>query len=100
MKNITIYVSGYTETDTTGMLSPPTVWRFSVAADVDSNVFLFLLLYLESIVTVVLCRFWLQCSHSLKHSGQYDLVQKEKKFCFSMTICFGILACLQIILTL
>jgi len=24
---ITVYVSGYTETDTTGMLAPPTVWR-------------------------------------------------------------------------
>jgi len=37
IKNITVYVSGYTETDTTGMLSSPTVWRFSVAADIDSN---------------------------------------------------------------
>ena len=27
INNITVYVSGYTETDTTGMLSPPTVWR-------------------------------------------------------------------------
>jgi hypothetical protein len=27
IKNITVYVSCYTETDTTGMLSPPTVWR-------------------------------------------------------------------------
>ena len=27
IRNITVYVSGYTETDTTGMLSPPTVWR-------------------------------------------------------------------------
>ena len=26
-KNITVYVMGYTETDTTGLLSPPTVWR-------------------------------------------------------------------------
>jgi len=26
IKNINVYVSGYTETDTTGMLSPPTVW--------------------------------------------------------------------------
>jgi len=26
-KNITVYVSGHTETDTSGMLSPPTVWR-------------------------------------------------------------------------
>jgi hypothetical protein len=25
IKNITVYVNGYTETDTTGMLSPPTV---------------------------------------------------------------------------
>ena len=25
IKNITVYVSGYTESDTTGMLSPPTV---------------------------------------------------------------------------
>ena len=31
IKNITVHVSGYHETDTTGMLSPPTVWRFSVA---------------------------------------------------------------------
>ena len=31
IKNITVYVSGYTETDTTGMLSPPNVWSFSVA---------------------------------------------------------------------
>jgi hypothetical protein len=38
IKNITVYVSGYTETDTTAMLSPPTVWRFSVAADISSNV--------------------------------------------------------------
>ena len=27
IKNITVYVIGYNETDTTGMLSPPTVWR-------------------------------------------------------------------------
>jgi len=27
IKNITVYVSGYTETDTTVMLSPSTVWR-------------------------------------------------------------------------
>jgi O-glycosyl hydrolase len=26
IKNITVYVSGYTETDMTGMLSPATVW--------------------------------------------------------------------------
>jgi hypothetical protein len=24
---MTVFISGYTETDTTGMLSPPTVWR-------------------------------------------------------------------------
>jgi len=41
IKIVTVYVSGYTETDTTGMLSPPTVWRFGVAADIDSNVFNF-----------------------------------------------------------
>jgi hypothetical protein len=39
IKNITGYVSGYTETDTTGMLSPPTVCAFSVAAGINSNVF-------------------------------------------------------------
>jgi hypothetical protein len=39
IKNITVYVSGYTETDTTGMLSPPTVWNFSVPAYINSNVF-------------------------------------------------------------
>jgi hypothetical protein len=41
IKNITVYVSGYTEIDTTGMLSPPTVWPFSVAAVINSNVFYF-----------------------------------------------------------
>jgi hypothetical protein len=41
IKNITVYVNGYTETDTTGMLSPPTVWRFSVTADINCNVFYF-----------------------------------------------------------
>jgi hypothetical protein len=39
IKNITVYVSGYTETDMNGMLSPPTVWHFSVAANINSNVF-------------------------------------------------------------
>jgi hypothetical protein len=34
IKNITVYVSFYTETNTTGMLFPPTLWRFSVAADI------------------------------------------------------------------
>jgi hypothetical protein len=41
IKNITFYVSGYTETNMTGMLSPPTVWCFSVATDINSNVFYF-----------------------------------------------------------
>jgi hypothetical protein len=27
IKNITVYVSGYTENDITGMLSPPSVWH-------------------------------------------------------------------------
>jgi len=49
------------------MLSAPTVWLFSVAADINCNVFLFLLPYLESVQTVVLCRFWLQCSRGLIH---------------------------------
>ena len=83
IKNITVYVSGYTETDTTGMLSLPTVWLFSVAVDIDSNAFTalsgvcpgcrvvsvlasILLPYLESVQTVVLCRFWLQCSRGLR----------------------------------
>jgi hypothetical protein len=39
IKNNTVYVSGYTETDATGMLSPPTVWPFSVAADINSSGF-------------------------------------------------------------
>jgi hypothetical protein len=39
INNSTVYVSGYTETDTTGMLSFPTIWRFNVAADIDSKVF-------------------------------------------------------------
>jgi hypothetical protein len=34
IRNITVYVSGYIETDTTGLLSAPTVWPFSVAADI------------------------------------------------------------------
>jgi hypothetical protein len=29
--------------------------------------FLFLFPYLESVQTVVLCRFWFQCSRSLRH---------------------------------
>ena len=37
--HITVYISGYTKTDTTVVLCPPTVWRFSVAADINSNVF-------------------------------------------------------------
>jgi hypothetical protein len=47
IKNITVYVSGYNETDTTGMLSPLTVWRFSVAADIVTNVFDFYFLILS-----------------------------------------------------
>ena len=39
IKNITVYVSGYTETDTTGVLSPTNVWLVSVAVDINSNVF-------------------------------------------------------------
>jgi len=32
----TVYVSGYTETDPTGMLSPPTVWRQQSLSGADS----------------------------------------------------------------
>jgi hypothetical protein len=39
LKNFTGYVSSYTENDKTGMLSPPDVWSFSVAADINSGVF-------------------------------------------------------------
>ena len=39
--NITVYVSCYTETDTTGMLSPPTVSAFSVTADIRINSIMF-----------------------------------------------------------
>jgi hypothetical protein len=38
-KSITVYVSGYTETDTTGVLSPSKLWSFSVAIDINSNGF-------------------------------------------------------------
>ena len=31
LRSITVYVSGYTETDMSGMLSPPNIWSFSVA---------------------------------------------------------------------
>jgi len=34
IKKITVHVSGYTTNDTAGMLSAPTVWRCSVAADI------------------------------------------------------------------
>ena len=41
IKNIILFmVSGYTETETTGMLFPLTVWPFSVAVDIN-NVFSF-----------------------------------------------------------
>ena len=53
IKNITVYVSGYTETDTTGMLSPQTDWRFGVAVD---------MFLISTSLSVVLCRYWLQCS--------------------------------------
>ena len=63
IKNFTVYVSGYTETDTTGMLSPPTVCPFSVAVDINSNVFDFYFLIWS--LSRLLCRFWLQCSLGL-----------------------------------
>jgi hypothetical protein len=39
IKNITVYVSGYTESDRTGMLSLPAVWPFSVAVDINNKCF-------------------------------------------------------------
>jgi len=55
INNITVYVSGYTETDTTGILSPPTVWCFSVAANTNSNVldFYFLIWSLSRLLCCV-----------------------------------------------
>ena len=38
IKNITVYVSGYTETDPTGMLSAPTVWRQQSEFDFEPTV--------------------------------------------------------------
>jgi len=38
IKNLTVCVSGYTETDTTGMISPPTVWRQQSLFRADSLV--------------------------------------------------------------
>jgi hypothetical protein len=55
IKNITVYVSGYNETDTTGMLSPSTVWSFSLAVDINSNVsdFYFLMWSLSRLLCCV-----------------------------------------------
>ena len=41
IKNITVYVRGYSDTDTTGMLSPTTVWPFSVAINIKNHVFFY-----------------------------------------------------------
>jgi hypothetical protein len=54
-KNITVYVSGYTETDTTGILSPTSVWPFSVAVDINSNVFDFYCLIWRSLSRLMCC---------------------------------------------
>jgi hypothetical protein len=89
IKNITVYVSGYTETDTTGMLSPPTVWRQQsefVSSRLSGQILAAVRIGFESVVAMdktvvglnvdtrscnvypdrcwfaVLCRFWLQCS--------------------------------------
>ena len=52
---ITVYVSGYTETDRTGMLPPPTLWPFSVAVDINSSVldFYFLIWSLSRLLCCV-----------------------------------------------
>ena len=95
IKNITVYVSGYTETDTTGMLSPPTVWcqqsefvsiqqsgqipaavcigfecRCNVSISMDMHVGLNVATHVcdvhpDKCGLAVLCRFWLQCSRTL-----------------------------------
>jgi hypothetical protein len=44
IKNIAVYVCGYTETDTTRMLFPPTICAFSAVANINSNVLGFYLL--------------------------------------------------------
>jgi len=91
-----VYVNGYTETDTSGMLSPPTVWRqqsefvssresgqipaavrigfecrCSVAVSMDTHVGLNVAtrvcdVYPDKCWFAVLCRFWLQCSRTLR----------------------------------
>jgi len=55
IKNITVYVNGYTETDTTGMLSSTTVWPFSLAVDINRNVldFYFLIWSLSKLLCCV-----------------------------------------------
>jgi len=71
IKNITVYFSGYTETDKTGMLSPPTVWSFSVAADIVMFLTSTTLYGVCPDCCVVSCRFWLQCSRGLRR-GHWD----------------------------
>ena len=55
IKNVTIYVSGYTETYTTGMLSLPTVWRFSVVADINRKVFFYFYFLIWSLSRLLCC---------------------------------------------
>jgi len=58
IKNITVYVSGYNETDTTGMLSPPTVWR-QHSESVSSR---------QSGQTPAVVRMGFQCSYKYAHA--------------------------------
>jgi len=102
IKNITVYVSGCTETDTTGMLSPLTAWRqqsefvssrqsgqISAAVHIKIRVSLkwtkrtdtHLVLnvatsvcdiYPEICWFAVLCQLWLQCSRTFRPCGHWD----------------------------
>ena len=64
IKNITVYVSFYPETDTTGGRKHSSHVCFSVAADINSFGFYFSLPYLKSVLTVVLRRLSPHCSRS------------------------------------
>jgi hypothetical protein len=93
MKNIIVYVRGYTETDTIGMLSLPIVWRkvslfradsldrYLLQCAQDSSVVVMdkmvvglnvatcsCNVYPDKCWFAVLCRFWLQCSRSLSQT--------------------------------
>ena len=74
IKNITVYVSDYTETDTTGMLSPPTVWRFSVAADINSNSFYFFTNLIHLVFFTILAYLSLHVSDQSVHHQEDQML--------------------------